>query len=495
MTQTETETRQVNQHEVAAFLRREAEATGSALSKVIQQYSRTSGISPNTLDKWVHPEKMKRKAEKARSLKGERKDKVGDMSEAGESHGLPREDEDDSSSGALQIGTVNDKEVTMASHKGIVNALENSVDFHEVCLAFPLMDDDAFREFCEDIKANGLRNEIVTYQGKIIDGRNRYNACLAVGVEPITREWDGKGSLVAYVVSMNLRRRHLDASQRANLAAKLMPQFQGEAAKRKAQASGQPRGTKQSLMEKIPGETNEGAARDQAARAVGVNPRYVDAAVKIRNEAPELAAKVEKGEITIPQAKKVLKGATIEEAKKRKPREKKTPSVQPKLEGQGEARADLEKVESEQSPWQKILSQLRRLKEAIDSAPEPTDEECEKVLSILYEKTGNIERLKCPFYRVFKPMQATTCEDYLHSNPPTEPESTQASSTEINPTDTKKRQLEPAPATEKEYIVCGRNGGDKMKASHCGDSCRDSKECPDYLQWTTAAAQAKQLVA
>ena len=37
-----------------------------------------------------------------------------------------------------------------------------AMEFHEVCLAFPLMDDEAFKELCDDIRANGLRNPIIT---------------------------------------------------------------------------------------------------------------------------------------------------------------------------------------------------------------------------------------------------------------------------------------------------------------------------------------------
>ena len=60
-----------------------------------------------------------------------------------------------------------------------------------------------------DIKENGLIMPIETYQGKIIDGRNRYKACLEASVEPEFNEWNGKGSLISHVVSLNLNRRHL----------------------------------------------------------------------------------------------------------------------------------------------------------------------------------------------------------------------------------------------------------------------------------------------
>ena len=54
----------------------------------------------------------------------------------------------------------------------------------------------------EDIKKNGLQEKIWTYKGQIIDGRHRYLACKKFGIEPMFREWDGKGSLrgVRYVI-------------------------------------------------------------------------------------------------------------------------------------------------------------------------------------------------------------------------------------------------------------------------------------------------------
>jgi hypothetical protein len=56
--------------------------------------------------------------------------------------------------------------------------------------------------------------------GLIIGGRNRYATCEKIGIEPLTRPYAGP-DLVSYVISLNLRRRHLDESQCALVAAKL----------------------------------------------------------------------------------------------------------------------------------------------------------------------------------------------------------------------------------------------------------------------------------
>jgi hypothetical protein len=76
----------------------------------------------------------------------------------------------------------------------------------------------------EDIKANGLQEQITLYEGKILDGRNRYRACVEVGHElKLLRQiknYDGKDPL-GFVLSANLHRRHLDTSQRAVIAGEL----------------------------------------------------------------------------------------------------------------------------------------------------------------------------------------------------------------------------------------------------------------------------------
>ena len=94
--------------------------------------------------------------------------------------------------------------------------------FHPVAEIFPLMDGREFDELAADVGAHGLREPIWLHpDGRIIDGRNRFRACAASGVEPHLRTWQGGGSLVAFVVSLNLRRRHLTKSQRAMVAARL----------------------------------------------------------------------------------------------------------------------------------------------------------------------------------------------------------------------------------------------------------------------------------
>lgn len=92
--------------------------------------------------------------------------------------------------------------------------------FHPYAEVFPLFADVEFDALVEDIKAHGLREKIWLYEGKILDGRNRFLACKTAKVEPQFREYKGDDAL-AFVLSLNLQRRHLDESQRSMVAGKV----------------------------------------------------------------------------------------------------------------------------------------------------------------------------------------------------------------------------------------------------------------------------------
>jgi N6-adenosine-specific RNA methylase IME4 len=108
----------------------------------------------------------------------------------------------------------------------------SEVPFHPLAKLFPLMGGEAFEDLVSDIRTNGQREDIVTLDGMMLDGRNRYRGCLAAGVAPRFRDFasdsgDGDDPL-GFVVSKNLKRRHLDESQRAMVAARLATMRQGE---------------------------------------------------------------------------------------------------------------------------------------------------------------------------------------------------------------------------------------------------------------------------
>jgi hypothetical protein len=94
---------------------------------------------------------------------------------------------------------------------------------HPVADMFPLMQGAEFDQLVADIKQHGLRERIVTYDDKIIDGRNRALACEKAGVEPQYRPFQGEPKdVVPFIISANIHRRHLTAEQKRELIAKVL---------------------------------------------------------------------------------------------------------------------------------------------------------------------------------------------------------------------------------------------------------------------------------
>lgn len=160
------------------------------------------------------------------------------------------------------------------------------MQFHPDAALFPMMSQTELAALCADVEKNGLREAIFLAVDpadgieKIADGRNRYEACVAAGITPSYRKWDGKGDLVSIVVSLNLKRRHLSPSQLAMVAGKLANMRQGE----------------RSDLSEVSGRLSQEAA----AKMFNVSADSVGFAKKVlRDGAPELIAEVEAGEISV----------------------------------------------------------------------------------------------------------------------------------------------------------------------------------------------------
>lgn len=111
------------------------------------------------------------------------------------------------------------------------NPSVGAVPFHEYANMFPLLEGQAQRELFDDVLAHGVLEPIVMFEGKILDGRNRYLAAVSAGCSYPVVEYDGPDAL-SFSISLNLRRRHLTESQRAMAAAKIanMPRHRVEVA-------------------------------------------------------------------------------------------------------------------------------------------------------------------------------------------------------------------------------------------------------------------------
>ena len=176
---------------------------------------------------------------------------------------------------------------------------------------FPPLTNKEYNDLKEDIKKNGLKVPIITFQNKIIDGVHRYKICTELKIKPIFQKWDEKGSLTAFIISLNLKRRHLTTSQKAMIAVEALPLCKKDAKDRLVESGKQYGKSHPKGMKIFSYPIDKGLSRDNAGALVGVSGVYVDDAKKIKDTSPELAAKVKKGEKTISQAKREIKRAEV----------------------------------------------------------------------------------------------------------------------------------------------------------------------------------------
>ena len=183
------------------------------------------------------------------------------------------------------------------------------IEYHPCSEIFPMMREHEFNFLKENILQEGLLEPIVLYQDKILDGRNRYRACLDTGVEPEFISYEGNNPL-SYSISLNLHRRHLTSGQRAILAVEIMGMFEEEAKQNQRNAGikfGRGKKNREQLTQKIDEpilKPNERTSAHRAAQMLRTNRAYVHVAKKIMSS-PTLFQEVKSGNMSLVEAIKI----------------------------------------------------------------------------------------------------------------------------------------------------------------------------------------------
>ena len=186
---------------------------------------------------------------------------------------------------------------------------DGPVEFHPIAAMFPLLEGDELQRLAEDIYLHGQRLPAWTYEGKVLDGRNRAASCLMAGVGLKTCEFQGdRGEAVAFAWSMNGPRRHLTPDQLAAIAVAMLPELE-KAAKERQKANAPRKGEKgfRPMVNPKPGEPidkhpNQSTA--QAAAVVGVKRYRVEAAKAIAEKAPDQLEEIREGRKTIAEVQR-----------------------------------------------------------------------------------------------------------------------------------------------------------------------------------------------
>lgn len=136
---------------------------------------------------------------------------------------------------------------------------------HELANLLPMIDEGNFANLKADIAKQGILEPIVLFEGKILDGRNRYKAAKAVGLKLTAanfRPFEGTyAEAEAFVFSTNFLRRQMTNAQKQAVI--------------------------KTMIEKYPQDSNR-----QIARRCGISSHSVVASVREKMNAPTPEAKV-----------------------------------------------------------------------------------------------------------------------------------------------------------------------------------------------------------
>lgn len=203
------------------------------------------------------------------------------------------------------------------------NQIKETVAIHPAAEHFPPMDETRFDELVASLRRDGQIDAIAVLDGKILDGRHRYRACLKIGMEPRFEQLTPDTNPYDYVESKNIERRDLEAFQRETIrqlirrdsAAWERKQRERVANKARSNAAiSQPRGNN--------GLYAGGGSRDPQPADNHAKQRHGDRhaesptarrAGALIAAAPELAKRVAAGEVKGMQALREVKRAGLSE--------------------------------------------------------------------------------------------------------------------------------------------------------------------------------------
>lgn len=91
---------------------------------------------------------------------------------------------------------------------------------HPLSALFPAMPQEELLALAKNIKAKGLKHAVTMYDGMVLDGWNRVQACQMAGIQVKETKYSGDDP-AGFVLSENILHRHLSASQRAMIEVQL----------------------------------------------------------------------------------------------------------------------------------------------------------------------------------------------------------------------------------------------------------------------------------
>lgn len=186
--------------------------------------------------------------------------------------------------------------------------------YHPLANLFPMLSDAELSDLGEDIKAHGQAETVKLHKGMILDGRNRYTACVKFALACRAEVFEGTDrEALDWVISKNLKRRHLTESQRAMVAAKLATLRLGD--NQHSQAAPIGAGSTDLLGEAPPApEPASIVSQSEAADMMNVGRRSVQRAAVVEEKgSSELKEAVQSGKVAVSTAAEIAEALPHED--------------------------------------------------------------------------------------------------------------------------------------------------------------------------------------
>lgn len=186
----------------------------------------------------------------------------------------------------------------------------------------PPLADEEYEQLEANLRKEGCRDPLVTWQGIIVDGHNRFEICNRHGIafEHVRKQFSDRSEAVEWIIRNQFGRRNLSAYERTKLVLRLEDAIAERAKAHQSLSEGRgQKGPQISANLNQPIET-----REELAKLAGVSHDTVAKVKKIEAKGtPELKAKLAKGEISINKASKEIaepKPAPADDEEEEKPK-------------------------------------------------------------------------------------------------------------------------------------------------------------------------------
>jgi adenine-specific DNA-methyltransferase len=172
-----------------------------------------------------------------------------------------------------------DEEARLDAHSGASPKRDGPLlNAHPLADRLPRMSEPELEALRLSLLANGLLEKITLFQGKILDGRHRYQLCIANGIQPQFVEFKGDYAAAVEFVVSKAAHRNMSEGQKAWAAA----QFAADLAK----------GRKPGPKDERESALISGKSSAMGGLRFGASPRNTESAMTLMAKSPSLFARL-----------------------------------------------------------------------------------------------------------------------------------------------------------------------------------------------------------